>query len=229
MVAVRMPDHPVASALLTRAGCPIAAPSANRFGRPSPTAAQAVQDDLGDAVDLILDGGPPRVGIESTVVAFDGEQPILLRPGGVTLESLERVVGRVAIGQPRAGVSASPGMLTRHYAPRTPLYLLASGGASTALRHEKIGLLSFFAPQRLPIPIAETIVLGRDGRLETAAAEFFQALRQLDAAGLDAIVASPVEESGLGRALMDRLRRAASGWAWIEDGHLAFAQRGEGA
>jgi len=231
MVAVRMPDHPVAARLIALSGRPVAAPSANRFGGVSPTTAEAVDEELGEAVDCILDAGPTRVGIESTVVAFEGGRPVLLRPGGVPLEALTSIVGEVDIGARRAGPSASPGMLERHYAPRTPLYLLAPTDARAGhapagqpLAAQRIGVLSL-TPQGLPCPVAAAEVLSVSGDLVEAAAGLFQALRRLDQRALDAILAAPVPLQGLGRAIMDRLQRASQGHAWFSGGQLYAAPR----
>jgi L-threonylcarbamoyladenylate synthase len=215
-VALRMPDHPVARALLAEVGRPVAAPSANPFGYVSPTEAVHVVEQLGGAVDLVLDGGPCPVGVESTVVALAGGRPRLLRPGGVPLEAIEAAIGPVAAAP--AGAEATPeapGQLPSHYAPRTPLTLLA--GRDDAERHarrrpdERVGLLAL-----VPVPapdaarFAAVEVLSSDGDLREAAQRLFGALRRLDAAGLDRIVAEPCPDVGLGRAIMDRLRRAAA-------------------
>lgn len=221
-VAVRIPDHPVALALLRVAELPVAAPSANQFGRISPTTATHVFEQLGDSVDLILDGGPCRVGVESTVVQVTATGATLLRPGGTPLEDIEMLIGRVTV-PPALPVAAnaallSPGTLPQHYAPRTPLTLLEAGQTpgEVAIPHTRpgmtgsgrIGLLAFTTPaDRGTIAVVE--VLSPAGDLREAAANFFAALRRLDAAGLDLILAEPVPEQGLGRALNDRLRRAA--------------------
>jgi L-threonylcarbamoyladenylate synthase len=229
MVAVRLPDHPVAQQLIRAAGRPVAAPSANRFGGVSPTTAQAVEEELGGVVDCILDGGPTRVGIESAVVAFDSDRPVLLRPGGVPLEALERLIGPVALGARGAGPSASPGMLERHYATRTPLYLLRSaapdggpGGMPAMAR--RIGTLSLGA-MSLPAPTAAAEVLSASGDLVEAAAGLFEAMRRLDRQSLDLILATPVPARGLGRAINDRLERASQGEAWWEEGRLVLGPR----
>ncbi|MFN0056181.1 MAG: L-threonylcarbamoyladenylate synthase [Planctomycetales bacterium] len=220
-VALRIPDHPVALELLRVAGIPVAAPSANLFGRISPTTAAHVADQLGDRIDLILDGGPCRVGVESTVLNLAGEVATLLRPGGTPLEEIERLIGRVQIGNseslpPSSGL-ASPGTLPQHYAPRTPLFLQGasihsatpSAGDCPGVRPTgSIGLLAFRAPTDAR-EFAVVEVLSRHGDLGEAAANFFAALRRLDEAGLEWIVAETFPEVGLGRALNDRLRRAA--------------------
>ncbi|HEX7126517.1 MAG TPA: L-threonylcarbamoyladenylate synthase, partial [Thermodesulfobacteriota bacterium] len=212
-VALRMPDHPVALALLAEAGRPVAAPSANPFGYVSPTSAAHVVEQLGDAVDLVLDGGPCRVGVESTVVSLAGERPRLLRPGGVPLEGIESVIGPVEVAAPSARSPEAPGQLPSHYAPRTPLVLLGSRDDPARLARrrpdERVGLLALApAPDAARFAAVET--LSADGDLREAAQHLFGALRRLDAAGLDRIVAEPCPEVGLGRAIMDRLRRASA-------------------
>lgn len=214
-VAVRVPDHPVAQKLLRAADLPIAAPSANPFGRISPTTSEHVREQLGDAIDLILDGGPCRVGVESTVLQLTGDIPVLLRPGGTTLEDLEAMIGPVSVaasaeGGFEHGAQASPGTLPQHYAPRTPLLLRPHepAGAGRPARGLRVGLLAFQGCAE-PQEFARVEVLSPEGNLCEAAAKFFAALRRLDAAGLDLIVAELLPESGLGRALNDRLRRAA--------------------
>lgn len=205
-VGVRVPAPEITRRLLAEAAVPIAAPSANPFGRISPTTAEHVAEQLGGAVDYILDCGPCGVGVESTVVDVTEEGPVLLRPGGVTLEALENVIGAVRLvtraedGPPRA-----PGMLSRHYSPRTPLVIVERPGDGTP----REGLLTL-CPQPATIGYGRTEVLSETGDLAEAAANFFAALRRLDAAGLERIVAVPFPEEGLGRALNDRLRRAAA-------------------
>lgn len=243
-VAVRMPDHPVARQLIEQAQTPIAAPSANRFGRPSPTTADAVEEELGGRVELILDAGPTRVGIESTVVAIEGERLVLLRPGGVTLETLTQLVGPVALGPSRvadARAAASPGLLERHYAPTTPLYLLELGHGSIPGTHtfaskvcvpgcqrvaaSRVGLLTLGPADATVQGAGAHEILSARADVVEAAARFFQAIRRLDAQGLEAIIAQPLPESGLGRALMDRLRRASVGAAWWDGSELVLSRR----
>jgi len=197
-VALRVPAHEGARDLLEAAQRPLAAPSANRSGRVSPTTARHVADELGDAVAMILDGGPCTVGIESTIVDVSGRQPGLLRPGGVALESVEEVLGRkVAVVGAEAGVIA-PGMLQSHYAPGLPVRL----DARRARRGE--ALLGFG-----PAPGA-TLNLSETGDLREAAANLFAMLRALDRPGFAGIAVMPIPERGLGRAINDRLRRAAA-------------------
>ena len=207
-VAVRMPDHALALSLIAAAGRPIAAPSANRFGRLSPTRAEHVAEQLGDRVELILDDGPCQVGIESTVLDLAGPGPRLLRPGATTLEALNEIIGPVDVhpGTAQDEPLASPGMLPRHYAPRTPLELVDD---VDRLPPGRLGLLTLTAARDSDrFELVE--VLAADGDLVTAAAGFFAALQHLDAAGLDRILAVRFPDNGLGRAINDRLERAAA-------------------
>jgi L-threonylcarbamoyladenylate synthase len=201
-VAVRVPAHPVAQALLRAADLPIAAPSANRSGHVSPTMAAHVEADLGERVAIILDGGPTPVGLESTVVDVTGKVPIVLRLGGVTREAIARVLGQpVEIAGGAAATPASPGMLARHYAPATKLRLdildVRPGEALLA-----------FGPN-VPTTGGPAINLSPSGDLAEAAANLFAALRTLDASGAEAIAVMPMPDKGLGEAINDRLRRAA--------------------
>lgn len=205
-VGIRVPAHAAARAMIAAAGTPVAAPSANPFGYVSPTTAAHVAELLGPAVDLVLDGGPCRVGVESTILSLAGDRPVILRPGGASRESLEEALGiPLEVADPRER-PLSPGQLPRHYATRTPLRILPRGSAPP-LDPGRVGLLAWrHAPAS---GYAAVEVLAPDGSPETAAANLFAALRRLDSAGLDLIVAEPCPESGLGHAIMDRLRRAA--------------------
>lgn len=202
-VAVRIPRHPLALELLDAAGVPIAAPSANRFGSVSPTRAEHVVEQLKDAVAYVLDGGPCDVGVESTIVSLV-DRPTLLRPGGVALETLERILGAIEIPREDEHKTASPGRLSRHYATATPLFVDPREAPAG-----RIGLLSLELPSD-PSGYEVVEVLSPTGDLSEAAQRLFAAMRRLDALGLDAIVAAPFPEVGLGRAIMDRLRRAAA-------------------
>jgi len=207
-IAVRMPDHPMALSLIKESKCPIAAPSANPFGYLSPTTAEHVQDQLGDQVDLILDGGPCPVGVESTIVSFSENKPRLLRPGGVSLEEIEAMIGKVEISPIKDRPSA-PGMLPRHYAPRTPIVLDWDEKHLDSYKDKKIGFLAFQEPENF-LKFEHIEVLSKKGDFREAAANLFSAIRRLDALHLDLILAEAVPEAGLGRAIMDRLRRATS-------------------
>jgi L-threonylcarbamoyladenylate synthase len=206
-VGIRVPDHPLAQKLLRLADLPVAAPSANPFGRLSPTTAEHVRQQLGDRVEMILDGGPCRVGVESTIVQIQGDVVTLLRPGGVPLEEIEALVGplqRVEKTSPKA--PSAPGMLDSHYAPRTPLRIVDQ--LPVAAPAPRTGLLSLSTADGTG-SFTMVEILSSRGNLIEAAANFFQALHRLDQAQLDAIVAILFPDEGLGRALNDRLRRAA--------------------
>jgi len=201
-VALRAPAHPVARQLLRAAGKPIAAPSANRSGRVSPTTAAHVAAEFDADIALILDGGACPIGLESTILDLTGAVPLLLRAGGVSLEELEVVFGE--IGMPSAGEKTprAPGSLPSHYAPSLPLRLDA--------REARPGeALLAFGPEAPP-GFAEVLWLSRSGDLTEAAANLFAALRQLDRPEFAAIAVMPIPERGLGRAINDRLRRAAA-------------------
>lgn len=202
-VAVRMPSHRVARSLLEAARAPIAAPSANPFGALSPIRAEHVAQSLGDAVDVILDDGPTEHGIESTIVAFE-PKPSLLRPGAVAVEAIEAIVGPLT--RESEGPARAPGMLARHYAPLTPLRLIEPSNVPS---RERLGAGALALRERFD-GYAVTQVLSASGDLREAAARFFDALHELDALALERIDAQPVEERGLGVAIMDRLRRAAA-------------------
>jgi len=225
-VAVRVPDHPIALALIRAAGLPIAAPSANPFTGISPTTAQHVEDGIGEHSPFILDGGPCRVGLESTIVSVLEPKVRILRPGGVTLEQLISLLGEdeVDLSPQPPGFSSfpasspasfpasspviAPGMLEQHYAPRTPLAFRSDIPANKL--PAKVGLLSFREPsleEHLPA-FTSIYVLSNEGDLEEAAANLFAALRNLDRQDLDLILVDTFPNDGLGLAIMDRLRRA---------------------
>jgi L-threonylcarbamoyladenylate synthase len=200
-VALRVPAHPAAHALLAAAARPIAAPSANRSGRVSPTNADHVRAELGDRIAAILDGGPSAIGLESTVLDLSLARPVLLRPGGVTLEALEAALG--PIDRPGAGEAPrAPGMLESHYAPNLRLRL----DAMEALPGEAV--LAFGAEP--PRGFARVRWLSRSGDLAEAAANLFAGLRSLDRPEFSGIAVMPIPETGLGLAINDRLRRAAA-------------------
>lgn len=209
-VALRLPSHPIARALLRAADMPIAGPSANPFGYVSPTTAQHVQDMLGDAIEIILDGGPCAVGVESTVCALTDKEAVLLRPGGVSLEALEAVIGPLALPSSTQPDVRSPGTLPQHYAPRVPITLLPPGqNIPRPVSHEHVGLLTFRSQPNIA-GYAVSEALSTEGNLLEAAANLFAALRRFDRLGLDRLVVEAVPEQGIGRAIMDRLRRAAA-------------------
>jgi L-threonylcarbamoyladenylate synthase len=204
-VAVRMPRHPLALELIARAGMPIAAPSANPFGCISPTTAQHVIRHLGDRIDGVLDGGPCAVGVESTVLSLAGERPALLRPGGIAREAIEAVIGDTLAPPADTGCITSPGQTATHYSPRTPLRLACAGEAPPP--GQRAGRLCF-GPGHSTAGFAAVENLSPAGDVREAAIHLFAALHRLDALGLDVILADPVPETGLGAAVMDRLRRS---------------------
>lgn len=237
-VAVRIPDHPVALALLREAGVPVAAPSANRSGRPSPTRAEHVWHDLQGRVDLILDAGPVGIGVESTVLDVTTDPPTVLRPGGVAVETLRAVLGDVAVdpyavhppgdahdeeeeeGRP---APRSPGMKYRHYAPSCPVELIVG---EPAARRRTLGLrVAHYLEkgQRVGVVVTEegagalsgendrllVRIVGPAHRPDLYARRLFQYLRELEGAGSDVIIMEGIEPEGIGLAVMNRLRKAA--------------------
>jgi L-threonylcarbamoyladenylate synthase len=204
-VAIRAPAHPVARALIRAAGRPLAAPSANRSGAVSPTRADHVAESLGARVPLILDGGPCPVGVESTVLDLSAATPVLLRPGGATREAIEAVIGPIAVSDALPSGSAarkSPGQLESHYAPSRPVRLNATEVAADE------GLLAFGSAP--PSGARITCNLSPSGDLGEAAANLFAQLRALDRPEIARIAVMPIPEAGLGLAINDRLRRAAT-------------------
>ncbi|WP_459554752.1 L-threonylcarbamoyladenylate synthase [Lacunimicrobium album] len=217
-VGLRMPNHPLALELIRTAGVPVAAPSANLFGRISPTTAQHVEDQLGDRIDYILDGGPCQVGVESTIIRAHDDKIEVLRFGGITIEDLHQATGLPVItatrtidestGQPMS----APGMLTSHYAPLTPLVIADPEILEGLVRMNPVGI-GLLLSEHLCVRYPDTIMvecLSETGNLVEMAANFFAALRRLDSHNLIAIYATPFPDRGLGRALNDRLERAAA-------------------
>ncbi|MFN3405752.1 MAG: L-threonylcarbamoyladenylate synthase [Cytophagaceae bacterium] len=205
-VAIRIPDHPLTRQLLQLLDFPLAAPSANPFGYISPTTAQHVADQLGEKIPYILDGGPCKIGVESTIVGFENGKVIIYRAGGTSIESIEEIVGKTEIITSQEKPSV-PGMLESHYAPRTKLM----AGEIKELRNkygtEKTGYITFrnYIPG---IDKNKQMVLSPDGSLDLAARNLFSSMRLMDASGYDLILAELVPDEGLGRAINDRLRRA---------------------
>ena len=232
--ALRVPSHRVARALMEMAGVPIAAPSANRFSRPSPTTAAHVIEDLDGRVDLILDAGPTDIGLESTIVDFTVEPPVLRRPGGITFEQVHSLVPEVIVQSGQAegeAPQAAPGQMTRHYAPRAELTLY-EGPSDAVVRRvsadvrsataggDRVGILapdedlSALAPEiasRASAGRIETVPYGSRADLERCGRELYASIRALDATGVSRILAVGVGSEGLARAIHDRLRRAADG------------------
>ncbi len=225
-VAVRCPAHPVALALIRAAATPIAAPSANRFGEPSPTTAQHVLNDLAGRFDLLLDGGPTPVGVESTVLDLTRDPPTILRPGGVTREALAAALGQVATlerGTSAAETLSSPGLLERHYAPRAELWLFTGPRARVLAAMRQYAHEAAQAGRRVAALVADEDLaaladaplllqsVGPATDLALVARNLFAALRHLDMQGVDVILARDLGPEGLGLAVRDRLTRAAAG------------------
>lgn len=218
-VGVRMPAHPVALSLVRASGVPVAAPSANASGRPSPTHAGHVLTDLNGRIEAIIDAGPSALGVESTVLDVTGRYPVVLRPGGVTVEDIEAVLGvEVRVAGEQNEVPRSPGMKYRHYAPRADLLLVT--GPPDAVRREILELAETDRGRRRVVVLArvesagdypglEVVPCGRRDDPDDVAAGLYAALRQCDAAGADLILAEGVEVRGVGHAVMNRLRKAA--------------------
>ncbi len=213
-VAIRIPSHPLALELLRQVGLPVAAPSANLFGRVSPTTAAHVADQLGDRIEWILDGGPCEIGVESTVLAIPlSGPPTLLRPGGATLEAIESVIGQVVLPAttpaPEKHTSKqaqlAPGGLPQHYAPATTVVIGNLWDDPPAGRSGALAFRQCPHPERY----AAIEILSPSGNLAHAAAALFAALRRLDAQHLDGIITERFPDEGLGRAINDRLQRAA--------------------
>jgi L-threonylcarbamoyladenylate synthase len=233
-VALRVPSHRVARALMEMAGVPVAAPSANRFSRPSPTTAAHVLEDLDGRVDLILDGGATDIGLESTIVDFTTDPPVIRRPGGLTFEQIHSLVPDVVMAEAMASEDqpqVAPGQLTRHYAPRAEMTLyegpadrvverIAADARTAVAQGERVGILAPEEDLKALAPlIAASAAAGKIGvqpigsraDLERAARDLFAAIRTIDATGVSVILASSPGADGIARAIRDRLMRAAEG------------------
>nr|WP_231572051.1 L-threonylcarbamoyladenylate synthase [Pontibacillus halophilus] len=219
-VAVRIPDHPVAKALLETANLPLAAPSANRSGRPSPTTAQHVYEDLEGRIAGIVDGGATGIGVESTVVDCTGDKPIILRPGGITKEQIEAVAGPV--GNDESSLNAddqprSPGMKYTHYAPEAPLWLVEGDvpffKAQIAVLQQNGKKVGVMASEELAPEVEQADfvhVYGSRASLNEVAVGLYNALRSFNTKDVDVILSEVFPEEGMGVAVMNRLRKAAS-------------------
>lgn len=223
-VAVRMPAHPIAQSLIRKAGVPIAAPSANRFSRPSPTSAVHVMHDLTGRVDVVLDGGSTHIGVESTIVDLTKPVPTMLRPGGIALEELRQYLPSLAFRPQHildTELAPSPGTMIKHYAPNADVLVYTGSGDDVwdAMRHQastlladgqKVGIMLLDDDVlRFEGIIAQYVMLGKD--VEAMASSLFSGMRELDAAEMDTIMVRAPEQVGLGLAIYDRLKRAAEG------------------
>jgi L-threonylcarbamoyladenylate synthase len=206
-VAVRMSAHPVFAQIVRTFSGPVAAPSANRFGRISPTTAQHVMEELHGRIALIIDGGPTRLGIESTIVLVKEKKIFILRKGPVSAEELNEIASVDIVTNTKA-ISA-PGQLPSHYAPRTPLRLVSDSASFSPSPGQRVGLLAWGQAEP-SAEFAAVRILSSSQDLKEAAARLFRFLRELDALELDLIVAEQVPDEGLGAAIMDRLQRAAA-------------------
>ncbi|MGB9684135.1 MAG: L-threonylcarbamoyladenylate synthase [Candidatus Bathyarchaeales archaeon] len=224
-IAIRMPRHNVALALIKESGCPLAAPSANLAGKPSPTTAEHVLEDLNGRIDAVLDAGPTRIGVESTVLDLTADPPQILRPGGTPLEALKGVLGKVelhpvVVAEKEIAIekARSPGMKHRHYAPKAEVVVVE--GELTAVTKKVAELTDFYRRRKLKVGVLATdetaasyradVVksLGSRSSLNAIAKNLFKLLREFDLEGVDVIIAEGVPTEGLGLAVMNRLRKA---------------------
>jgi len=226
-IGIRMPSNKVALALIRESSTPIAAPSANRAGKPSPTTAQHVIDDLAGRIDVVLDGGPTRVGVESTVIDITTKVPQILRPGGTSLEQLKETLGRVglhpavgAMKRIKGGKVRAPGIKHRHYAPEAEMILVEGQRGSIVKRVKELTALSMADGKKVGILATDETVsnydadvlksLGSRSNVDAIARNLFRLLREFDKEKVDIILAEGISSKGLGLAVMNRLRRAAN-------------------
>jgi len=208
-VAVRIPNHPVTLQLLKKLSFPLAAPSANPFNRISPTSALHVESYFKDTIPMILEGGECKNGLESTIIGFENEEPVIYRLGAISIEEIEQVVGRIDLKNKEENTPNAPGMLAKHYSPKTKTYLLKDAKKFIAdYRGKKIGLVCFSKVITAP-NVKHVEVLSNSEDLKEAASNLYRALHTLDELNLDMIVAERFPEIGLGKSINDRLERAA--------------------
>jgi L-threonylcarbamoyladenylate synthase len=208
-VAVRIPDHPLTLDLLRSLSFPLAAPSANPFGYVSPTTARHVDDQLGPSISYILDGGDCHVGIESTIIGFKDDMPEVYRLGGISVEEVESVIGAVSIRRYSSSKPAAPGSLESHYSPGKKVVLAEGFTMENSSSIHMAGLIRFKEPYP-DAPLKNQAVLSGSGDLKEAAKNLFSALRKMDEMDVPYVIVELVPEEGLGRAINDRLRRAAA-------------------
>ncbi|MBZ0247862.1 MAG: threonylcarbamoyl-AMP synthase [Cyclobacteriaceae bacterium] len=206
-VGIRCPDHDLTRQLLSELPFPLAAPSANPFGYVSPTTAEHVNNQLGHKIKYILDGGPCRIGLESTIVGFENDQAVIYRRGGVSEEEISKVIGEVSYRLASSNPVA-PGQLDSHYAPNKKFYLGDINELKKEFTGKKVGVLRFMGNSDSSDNYK--LILSQSGNLEEAARNLFAALRQFDQMEIEVILAEPVPDSGIGKAINDRLRRAAT-------------------
>ena len=208
-VALRIPEHPLTSELLSSIDFPLVAPSANPFGYISPTTASHVQDQLGERIPYILDGGPCEVGIESTIIGWENDEPIIYRMGGTSKEVIESLIGKVRTLTHSSSNPSAPGMLKSHYAPSKKIIVGDLDELLEVHKEKRVGVICFQETFFNGVDMVQ-VTLAPDGKLETAAKMLFSTLRQLDQTDVEVILAEEVPDHGLGRAINDRLRRAAA-------------------
>ena len=207
-VATRVPSHPMTQELLRMIDFPLAAPSANPFGYVSPTTAEHVNDQLGDKIEYILDGGPTKVGLESTIIGFEEGKPIIYRLGGLSIDVIEDLIGPIEVTLNQSSDPKAPGMLKSHYAPGKPLYFDNPGEMIQDFEGKRIGFLGFMTRLEF-LPPDRQLILSPHGDLHEAAVNLFSFMRQFEKLPVDLILAEKLPEIGLGRAINDRLQRAA--------------------
>lgn len=206
-VAVRIPDHELTHALLSQVDFPLAAPSANPFGYVSPTSASHVNDQLGDKISYILDGGNSKVGLESTIIGFEDGKTIVYRLGGISLENVESCIGKVYVEVNSSSDPSAPGMLKSHYSPGTKISIGNIAECVKGKDISSVGIISFC--ENYDLPSENLFVLSPTGDLNEAARNIFKALRKMDQPHIKEVFAEWVPDQGLGRAINDRLKRAA--------------------
>ena len=207
-VAVRVPGHPVALEVLTKLNFPVAAPSANPFGYISPTTAAHVDQQLGQRIPYILDGGACTVGVESTIVGMENDRPTIFRKGGLSVESIEAHIGPVVVREYSTSNPDAPGMLKSHYAPKVPVVLGKPEDVLERYGGQAVGVIRF-REKTVGIPENQQLILSASGDYREAARRLFAGMRYLDQLDLDVIIAELLPEEDLGQAINDRLRRAA--------------------
>ena len=206
-VAVRVPNHPITLALLKKLPFPLAAPSANPFGSISPTKPTHVENYFRNSIKMVLDGGSCANGIESTIIGFENEEPVIYRLGALPLEEIEALVGAISIKNKKEEKPDAPGMLARHYAPKTSTFLVDDVAAEIEKnKGKKMGVLVF--KSSLNNENITEIILSKNGSLQEAASRLYSAMHDLDSKNLDLIIAERFSEFGLGKSINDRLQRA---------------------
>ena len=205
-VGIRIPNHPITLELLRSLPFPLAAPSANPFGYISPTSAEHVEDQLGEKISYILNGGKCAVGLESTVLRVQHNELEILRLGGISVEDLQRFTSNIRIQQHSSSSPASPGMLSSHYAPRKPIYIGNIRELMHSFSSQKISVLSF----KEDFQVSAQRILSRSGNFTEAASNFFAFMRELDLLDVDVILAEFLPDENLGRAINDKLKRASA-------------------